>query len=129
MRVAFGDPAQKAGNFVFDGVLAGVCQASLDESLAEALVGKKQLDSAGQGTGIARWDEQAVVAVLDRRRDATGARGDDGQTLGHGFQEHLGLLVLERGQDEEVAAAIVLPEGVAVGDEAVEGNASGEVSR
>jgi hypothetical protein len=70
------------------------------------LIDQDALDRGGQAGGVARFDEQAVLAVLDRRRNAAGTSRHYGATERAGFDQRSRRAFRQARHYEHVVAAV-----------------------
>ncbi len=72
---------------------------------AEICIAKYFANGGGEGCGGFGRDEEAALAIGDDFGDAADGRGDDGEAMGHGFEESEGHGFGAGGKDEDVGAA------------------------
>ena len=84
--------------------ISGTGEGVVSERIAKGGVGREEEQGGGEGFGILRGDEEAVVVVLDNFGDAADAGSDDRFSRGHGFKIDDALGFVPGGEHEEITA-------------------------
>src|ERR1051325_3816794 len=66
--------------------------------------GKETFDGYANRVRLKGIEEKAGDAVVDQVGDAAGARGGDGNSSGHAFEDRNGTIFFERGKDKQGGA-------------------------